>query len=80
MHDDWALRCTWQASWAGLSGHIDGEKIKAHCPAPSVATKVFVCGVPAMYEQLCGPRSDKELAPGSALAELGYTTDMVEKF
>ena len=41
---------------------------------------VFVCGVPAMYDALCGPRGEKELPPDSALATLGYTADMIFKF
>lgn len=69
-----------QAKWDGLRGHIDAEKIKVYCPPPSQATKVFVCGVPAMYDDLCGPRNEKQVAPNSTLGELGYTSDMVVKF
>ena len=64
----------------GLTGRIDAEKIKAHCKPPSDETRVFVCGVPAMYESLCGPRGEPEVAAGTALAELGYTQAMVVKF
>lgn len=31
------------------------------------------------YNSMCGPREMKLLAKGSALAELGYTADMVTK-
>ena len=47
---------------------------------PAEDTLVFVCGVPAMYDALCGPRGERELPPDSALATLGYTADMVFKF
>ena len=46
---------------------------------PSAETLVFVCGLPALYEVLCGPRTEKELAEGSVLQQLGYTSDMVAK-
>ena len=38
-----------------------------------------MCGVPAMYETLCGPRGEKELKEGTLLAKLGYTAEMVAK-
>eukprot|EP01052_Picozoa_sp_SAG31_P006128 SAG31_NODE_279_length_18600_cov_21.254527_2_plen_296_part_00 len=63
-----------------VHGRIDAESIKLHCPTPSSNVKVFVCGVPAMYEQLCGPRGETELPEGSVLAQLGYTNEMVVKF
>ena len=40
----------------------------------------IVCGVPALYTVLCGPRGDAALPPESALATLGYTKEMVFKF
>ena len=68
------------ADWEGLTGRIDAEKIKAHCQPPSDGTRVFVCGVLAMYESLCGPRGEPDVAAGTALAELGYTQRMGCKF
>ena len=46
---------------------------------PSPDTLVFVCGLPPMYKAICGPREDKVLAEGSALSDLGYSTEMVAK-
>eukprot|EP00039_Didymoeca_costata_P013214 m.197155 g.197155 ORF g.197155 m.197155 type:complete len:278 (-) comp15708_c0_seq8:2790-3623(-) len=66
--------------YSGLVGRIDKEKIEKLAFPPSADTMVFVCGVPAMYDSLCGPRNEKELPKDSALAELGYTEDMVFKF
>ena len=42
--------------------------------------KVFVCGLPGVYEKLCGGRQTKEVVPGSALANLGYSERHVIKF
>jgi len=38
----------------------------------------FVCGPPAMYQTLCGPREEKEIS--GILQELGYTEQQVYKF
>ena len=46
----------------------------AACSSPYV----FVCGPPAMYESLCGPRDDPELT--GILRDLGYSKDQVIKF
>ena len=61
-------------------GWVDRSKIVKHVPAPSAEASVFVCGLPQMYASLCGPREEKEVAPGTILAELGYTAEHVEKF
>ena len=61
-------------------GWIDAARIKRLCPPPASDTLVFVCGVPALYAVLCGPRGDAALPPESALATLGYTKEMVFKF
>ena len=63
-----------------MVGHIDAAKIAAYCAPPSAQTRVFVCGVPAMYESLCGARAEKGVAPGSVLHGLKYTEEMVVKF
>ena len=42
--------------------------------------EAFVCGLPGVYDALCGPRTAPGLAEGSALANLGYTADRVVKF
>ena len=66
--------------WAGESGFIDEEKIARLCPGPADDTLVFVCGVPPMYEALCGPRGEAELPDGTVLKKLGCTQEMVSKF
>ena len=47
---------------------------------PASDTQVFVCGLPSVYDSLCGPRNQVELAPMSVLARLGYSAEMVFKF
>ena len=42
--------------------------------------KVWVCGPPAFYNDLCGPRDDVELTAGCALRELGFDARDVVKF
>ena len=54
------------------------QLIEANMPPPSDDTMIFVCGPPPMYNALCGPRDQKELT--GALAEMGYTAEMVYKF
>ena len=36
-------------------------------------TLVMVCGLPAMYDSLCGPRTEADLADGTVLKALGYS-------
>jgi len=50
-----------------------------HGFAPSLEGRVVVCGLPGVYEKLCGSRFEREVAPGSALANLGYSAEMVIK-
>ena len=40
---------------------------------------VFVCGIPFMYDLLCGPRDDPALKPGSVLDQLGYSSGEIIK-
>jgi len=72
---DWVSTDTYIAE----SGWVDQAKLERYLPKPSEGALVFVCGLPAMYESLCGPRTEKELAPGSVLHSLGFTADMVAK-
>ena len=60
-------------------GWVDAAKIEKYAHAPSADTQVFVCGLPAMYEALCGPRTDKEVPADTVLARLGYDASMVVK-
>ena len=61
------------------TGWIDKAKIQKYCFPPAEDTLLFVCGLPPMYEILCGPRTEKEIKEGSVLQKLGYTADMVAK-
>lgn len=61
-------------------GWIDKAKIEKYVPAPSADSSVFVCGLPQMYAALCGPSATPEVKAGTVLAELGYSTEHVEKF
>jgi len=60
-------------------GWVDAAKIEKYAFAPSEDTLVFVCGLPIMYNMLCGPRTDKEVSEGTVLHKLGYTSSMVAK-
>ena len=62
------------------SGWIDEEKVAKYCYPPSESTCVFVCGVPPMYNALCGPRDQKEIKEGSTLHKLGYANSSCFKF
>ena len=64
----------------GVEGWINGTHVKRFAFPPSADTQVFVCGLPSVYDSLCGPRGQKALTPTSVLARLGYTEDMVFKF
>jgi NAD(P)H-flavin reductase len=71
----------WQTTdtFIAESGWIDEAKVSRHAFPPSHDTLVFVCGLPAMYASLCGPREDKVLRDGTVLARLGYRSDNVCK-
>jgi cytochrome-b5 reductase len=62
------------------SGWIDEEKVAKYCHPPADDTCVFVCGVPPMYNALCGPRDQKEIKEGSTLHKLGYANGSCFKF
>lgn len=66
-------------AWVGEKGFITKDLISKFSPPVNEDTMVFVCGPPPMYAALCGPR-DKPAEITGALAELGYTKDMVVKF
>ena len=61
-------------------GWITEEKIKSYAFPPGPQSKVFVCGLPGVYEKICGSRFTPEISEGSALYNLGYTSEMVLKF
>ena len=66
-------------AYVAETGWVDEAKIKAYAFPPAEDTMVFVCGVPSLYDVMCGPRTEKALKEGSVLATLGYTEDMVSK-
>ena len=66
-------------TYTAETGWIDEAKIRAYAHPPSEDTLVFVCGLPGMYAALCGPRTEKELAEGTVLQKLGYSTPMIAK-
>lgn len=78
----------WDAVPAGLpsnsyvaeTGWIDEDKVSKYCFPASSDTAVFVCGLPGMYATMCGPRNEKEVPAGTALANLGFTGENVVKF
>lgn len=46
---------------------------------PTVSGRVLVCGLPGVYDKLCGPRSNPTVAVGSVLHNLGYNEEHVIK-
>jgi cytochrome-b5 reductase len=61
-------------------GWVDEDKIRMHAFPPAADTRVFVCGLPGVYDKLCGPRLSPFVTKDSALGNLGYSNDMVVKF
>ncbi|KAH8048161.1 cytochrome-b5 reductase [Aureococcus anophagefferens] len=51
--------------------------IEKHAFAPSPDTLTFVCGLPSVYDSLCGPRGDPEVT--GVLRDLGYAAADVVK-
>ena len=66
--------------WTGETGWVDEAKVKKFCHAPADDTCVFVCGVPPLYNVMCGPRNEKALKEGTVLHNLGYAESSVFKF
>lgn len=65
---------------AGMEqGWVNEAKIRIHGYPPSPNGLVFVCGLPGIYDKLCGPRTESNLAVGSALYNLGYDDRTVVK-
>ena len=73
--DGWVDTDTYTAE----TGWVDEGKISKYAFPPAEDTLMFVCGVPGMYEIMCGPRTEKELKEGSVLQKLGYSAEMVAK-
>ena len=58
---------------------MNEEKILKYGAAPALTTRVLVCGLPGVYDKLCGFRDNPFIPPHSALGKLGYTDEMVIK-
>lgn len=61
-------------------GFVRRELIEKAFPSPDHGSdvKIFVCGPPAMYDAICGPRDSEEVT--GILGEMGYTSEQVYKF
>lgn len=59
-------------------GWVGRACIEKHAFAPSPETLTFVCGLPSVYDSLCGPRGDPEVT--GVLRDLGYAAADVVKF
>jgi cytochrome-b5 reductase len=65
--------------WRGRRGYFTKEIVTLFLPSPEhPSVKLFVCGPPAMYEDLCGPRNEERI--GGELGYLGYKKHQVYKF
>ena len=62
------------------TGWINQEKIKKYAFPPANDTRVFVCGLPSVYDAICGSSQEKDLKEGSYLFNLNYDSNMVVKF
>jgi len=60
-------------------GWINESKIREHGFPPCSQTRVIVCGLPGVYDKLCGPRNCPRVMPDTILFEIGYTDEMVIK-
>ncbi|KAN0129990.1 ferredoxin reductase-like protein [Lactarius tabidus] len=69
--------------WAGASGYVSRELIKAHVPPAELGdkVKVFICGPPGQVSAVAGKKQGmKQGEIGRILKELGYKEDQVFKF
>jgi len=60
-------------------GWVNEDKIRRHAFPPAENTRVVVCGLPGVYDKICGPRSETHLGQCSVLRSLGYEDHMVIK-
>ncbi|KAN0129996.1 ferredoxin reductase-like protein [Lactarius tabidus] len=69
--------------WAGASGYVSRELVKAHVPPAELGdkVKVFICGPPGQVLAVAGKKQGmKQGEIGGILKELGYKEDQVFKF
>lgn len=70
------------SEWSGERGFIDRAKLEQYLPSNTAAADqvmIFVCGPPAMYQALCGPRDEPDQVTG-LLGAMGYGPSQVYKF
>lgn len=67
------------SNYVGEKGYISKDLIEKNFPPPQDKSNIiFICGPPAMYDALTGPRAEKDLS--GLLKEMGYSADQVYKF
>ena len=66
-------------TYTAATGWVDEAKVRKYAFEASEDTLVLVCGLPAMYKAMCGPREEAHVAEGTVLDNLGYTKQMVAK-
>lgn len=66
-------------TYTAETGWVDADKVAKYASPPADDTLVFVCGLPQMYDSLCGPRNESDLKEGSVLHALGYSSASVSK-
>ncbi len=62
-----------------MQGWVNEAAVQKHGFPPTTDTRVLVCGLPGVYDKLCGTRESVEVEPHSILHKLGYTKEMVVK-
>lgn len=60
-------------------GWVSEKHLRKHAFPPNPTTLTFVCGLPAVYDSICGPRLDPHISQNSALGRIGYQSDRVIK-
>jgi hypothetical protein len=61
-------------------GWVDKEAISTYAPRPSPDHRVLVCGLPGVYDKLCGSRFHPTFMPADCvLAQLGFAVENVIK-
>jgi hypothetical protein len=58
---------------------VNEEQVRKHGFPPAPDTRVLVCGLPGVYDKLCGGRDSAQVAPHSVLHGLGYSQEHVIK-
>ena len=58
---------------------VNEKSIRKYGYLPEEGSIAFVCGLPSVYDALCGPRGEP-LKVGSALSNIGFEESQVIKF